>query len=237
MRTLDDDLSDVVPSEKFWAEFPDGVVPITHTEHLFWSDNNYCDQLQALEDTAALYDEARARLGKIDAVYVEMLIKDFKLALTNSQDATDMVHAMVRSGLRVGPILSVVPRWIFDKTFRGLEHMTTAQLTAFDDDIMSGESYFIVSKRHGLSTHTGRNWSEHRGFDHVTAMNEATWWWMVQAEESDSRNVNRATLLAQMLERYPYSHFDRTTIAHRWKAHREGTDPIERDPTWKKPNW
>lgn len=58
-----DDLSDVVPSEKFLREFPDGIVPIKHTEHLVWRNpEDKTDVLQALKDTLTAFDQTRAIL-------------------------------------------------------------------------------------------------------------------------------------------------------------------------------
>jgi len=55
-----DDLADVVPSDKFWQEFPDGVIPIKHTEHLVWRNpEDKEDVLQALKDTIAVFDQTR----------------------------------------------------------------------------------------------------------------------------------------------------------------------------------
>lgn len=210
---VDDDLRHVVPSAKFIAEFPDGHVPITHTEHLFWADDNYDDAARALEDTATIYDEARRRLGKIDPVAVDLLVKEYHQNCAdgnaNSEWTFEIIRRLVQSGLRVGPILRIVERWQFDQAYRGLSALTVDQIIAFDDDILRGESYYTAAKRAGVSTLTGRIWSTARGFDHETPLNEAAALWEGAG--------NKAKLLADVQERYPYTHLDRTTTYRRYK--------------------
>lgn len=58
-----DDLSDVVPSDKFWQEFPDGVIPIKHTDHIIWRNpEDKTDLAQALQDTLDAFDQTRTIL-------------------------------------------------------------------------------------------------------------------------------------------------------------------------------
>jgi len=53
---MDDDLSDVVPTAKFWHDFPDGVVPIKHTDHLIRDWHNFLDPYQTLHDTLSVFE-------------------------------------------------------------------------------------------------------------------------------------------------------------------------------------
>lgn len=233
----DDDLSDVVPSAKFWQQFPDGHVPIKHTEHLFWSDNNIDDLAQALVDTATLYDEARARLGKIDPVEVEVLLKEYRLLRQEGADSSftefvpwvgkgtkrrqgsrnkdelqqlriDVLRKLVRAGLKLRPMMKVIDRWVLDQAYRGFKGVPEDTLYALDEAILEPTPYHIVAKKFGVSVAATRTWSQAR-YDHEVVYDEAVALWPTTERKAD--------MLRELEAKYPYMHLDYSTVYKRYK--------------------
>lgn len=106
----EDDLSDVVPSAKFWREFPDGNIPIAHTEHLIWRDPDNPDVLQALKDTLWAYDQTRTLLKNMSASEVMAVIDNYMLAPYKERAyKAECLHSLAREGLSIRTIVRLIP--------------------------------------------------------------------------------------------------------------------------------
>ena len=109
MKTQDD-YSDVIPSDKFWAEFPDGVVGCGVTEHLVFRDPEEYDILQVLEDTIRVFDQTRALLAGMSASEVMEEIDKFEsIPVNRSAERQAILHALARAGLSMRTIYNLIP--------------------------------------------------------------------------------------------------------------------------------
>lgn len=207
-----DILDDIIPNMRFKEEFPDGVVPIKHTAHLFWAADNYCDTWQALADTVTVYDKAREHFGKIDAEHVATLVREMKMIdherTTHRSGELPTLHRdrqaagkMVRhstdgrgeqiarelmlSGLKIGPLKRLVPNGYFRRGLmqNKLLDLPIDKLEAVDAACLRGDSYYTVAKAHGVSAHATMSWWKHRGHDIDAARSECVYWYMQHTDE------------------------------------------------------
>lgn len=161
-----DDLSDVVPSEKFLREFPDGVIPITHTDHLVWRNpDDKSDVLQALKDTLTAFDQTREILRSrtpedimsLMDMYSELPVKEYarrrEILMTLCSEGLSL-RTVVR--LADGPnAMQRVIQTMTNSHNTVSEHYCEAVLTA-DEMKMQGESNQAIKDATGLSTNTLR---------------------------------------------------------------------------------
>jgi hypothetical protein len=96
-----------VPSDKFWQEFPDGVIPIKHTEHLVWRDpDNKEDVLQALKDTIAVFDQTRNILRTRTASDIISLMETYReLPVKQYAERRQILSTLCSEGLSLRTIV------------------------------------------------------------------------------------------------------------------------------------
>lgn len=249
----EDNLDDVVPSDKYRAEFGTGPVPITHVDHLFFRDGSY-DQTQALFDTLAIFDESVKRLGRINARKVEDLINEYRVLKTRrtadmkavqapttgsaadklQRRLTQIVRELVATGLKLVPLRAVVSDWDFGEAFK-FNNVTWDTFKRLDEACLKGESYYMAAARLGVITSQALAWWKARGWPYDEARDECTYWLMCHQDEFGPA-VSRDVVFDAMRAKYPWSHFESRTIMNRAKDVRVGTRPIieERD-AWNQP--
>jgi hypothetical protein len=105
-----DDLSDVVPSEKFLAEFPDGKIPIRDvtrvSKHLVYTD----DIIEALSRMVSEHDQTAAILKSMTATEVFEKIDQYAaIDRRNFKDRKAILSDLLSQGLSIRTLVKLMP--------------------------------------------------------------------------------------------------------------------------------
>lgn len=105
-----DNYSDVVPSAKFLAEFPDGQIPIRDTtrvqKHLLYTD----DLAEALARMLSEYDQTSAILRNMTATEVFSKLSEYEhLPRDNFSERRSILSDLCSQGLSIRTLVKLVP--------------------------------------------------------------------------------------------------------------------------------
>lgn len=254
-----DDLSDVLPSEKFVREFPDGKVPIRDCSHLFFRTGNETDHWLALADTISLFDRSVQILGRVDRHRVEPLLNEYRIlreanetsragilpVLERDKAAYDhqtsqashtgdrpraIIRELVGCGLSLRALRAIVRSDQLEYAYPKPFALGFQTWETLDKRCLAGESYKAVADDMGLHPTTVLGWYWARGYDDTPVREECAWL-LSQHRKDFGPKASRAIVWEYMAEKYPWCWLKPEAVMKR--LGRDG-EP-ERKDTWTKP--
>jgi len=165
MPVTGDDLSDVIPNEKFWAEFPDGIVPIRHVPASMVREAGALASLEKAHDDLAQVAQVRASVRDLEAARVSYLADKCTSKGKVKLDAHANLVFMLRSGLTLRQVaeyveetLPVLVAFVTHKpSMQGVPSALAEHMADMDEELRTSHlTHLELANKHKLSTQAVR---------------------------------------------------------------------------------